>query len=265
MCWNWATDKIPWFKILLAKSKTFEKGSQRCDASSYSCLSLPDQTQIVLLLWNAVCQASRHPAFSSVLSIETKQCQWTPQEHINDQGNHGSARSSLPSLGCPNNPSICRHRERHLVLSHSDSEEDQTLKRKKRDTSAQECASFFFVMSTAISWPLPKDICIHPTSVHNRFLPQVEFIIMTISCTVSFSYVPATDDTEAAGLDRCACDLWRNLPEILWDSLQRVGSDRAVCGMWILTWGIHVEIIMFLTFTEFRFLNTSMWASFEFP
>lgn len=42
----------------------------------------------------AVCQESYQPALGPVPSTDTKQCQWTPREHINDQGNWAKPRAA---------------------------------------------------------------------------------------------------------------------------------------------------------------------------
>lgn len=53
---------------------------------------------VVHIHWKAVCQDARHPAFGSVPSIDTQQCQWTPQEHINDQGNRRISLQQPPFI-----------------------------------------------------------------------------------------------------------------------------------------------------------------------
>lgn len=142
-----------------------------------ACLCLPDQAPVVPFPWKALCHSSRHPAFGSVPSIEAKQCQWTPQEHINDQGNHGSARSSLSSLGCPNNPSICQHRERHLVLSHRTQRRIKPWKGRKGTPARRN------VLPSSLSCLLPcldlsqKIIVANQRPVHSRFLPQMQLMI----------------------------------------------------------------------------------------
>lgn len=47
------------------------------------------QTPQLSSCWKVVCQDTRHTAFSSVPSFDSKQSQWRPQKHINDQGNRG--------------------------------------------------------------------------------------------------------------------------------------------------------------------------------